>query len=103
MCNRRRFSHSSWPGLTGDPSSLDESWRPGASPGITMEKATASRCRGSAHHPHNIGPLHDQELLAIELDFGARPFAKQHAVADVDVDRDQLAGLVAAARTDCRD
>ena len=34
----------------------------------------------------------------IELDLGARPFAEQHAVADLEVDRDQLAGLVAAAR-----
>src|SRR5205085_10462666 len=36
--------------------------------------------------------------LAVELDLGARPFAEQHAVADLEVDRDQLAGLVAAAR-----
>src|SRR5438876_11723810 len=49
---------------------------------------------------HDVGLLHDQEFLAVELDLGARPFAEQHAVADLDVDRDQLAGLVAAARTD---
>ena len=30
---------------------------------------------------------------------GARPFAEQHAVADLEVDRNQLAGLVTAARS----
>src|SRR5690606_21963937 len=44
--------------------------------------------------------LHDQELLAIELDLGAAPLAEQHAVADLDVERDDLAGLVAGARPD---
>src|SRR6266566_192581 len=46
---------------------------------------------------HDVALLHDQELFAVDLDLGARPFAEQHAVADLDVDRDQLAGLVAAA------
>src|SRR5258708_40334711 len=54
-------------------------------------------------HAHDVGFLHDQELLAVELDLGARPFAEQHAVADLEVDRDQLAGFVAAARPDRRD
>src|ERR1700693_1229718 len=52
---------------------------------------------------HDVALLHDQQLLAIELDLGARPLAEQHAVADLEVDRDQLAGFVTAARTDCRD
>src|SRR5262250_1243575 len=46
---------------------------------------------------HDVALLHDQELFAVDLDLGARPFAKQHPVTDLDVDRDQLAGLVAAA------
>src|SRR5262245_29414636 len=49
-------------------------------------------------HAHDVGLLHDQELFAVELDLGARPFAEQHAVARLDVDRNQLSGLVAAAR-----
>src|SRR5215467_11349956 len=53
-------------------------------------------------HAHDVGLLHDQEFLAIELDFGARPFAEQHPVAHLEVDRDELAGLVAPARTDRR-
>src|SRR6202158_2393569 len=47
---------------------------------------------------HDVALLHDQELFAIELDLGAGPLAEQHAVADLEVDRDQLAGFVAAAR-----
>src|SRR6266481_5457245 len=47
-------------------------------------------------HAHDVALLHDQELLAVDLDLGARPLAEQHAVADLDVDRDQLAALVAA-------
>jgi len=49
---------------------------------------------------HDVALLHDQQLLAVDLDLGARPFAEQHAVADLDVDREQLAALVAAARAD---
>src|SRR6202043_2475378 len=48
---------------------------------------------------HDVALFHDQQLLAVELDLGARPFAEQHAVADLEVDRDQLAGFVTAART----
>src|ERR1700724_4285776 len=51
-------------------------------------------------HAHDVALLHDQEFAAIELDLGAGPLAEQHAVADLHVDRDQLAGLVAPAGTD---
>src|SRR6202022_989906 len=52
---------------------------------------------------HDVALFHDQEILAVELDLGGRPFADQHAVADLEVDRDQLAGFVAAAGADRRD
>src|SRR5271169_4636734 len=55
---------------------------------------------GLVDDAHDVGLHHDQELLAVDLDLGARPFAEQHAVADLDVDRDQLAGLVAATWAD---
>src|SRR6185437_2200622 len=58
---------------------------------------------GLVDDAHDVGLLHDQEFLAVDLDLGAGPFAEQHAVADLDVDRDQLAGLVAAARADSGD
>src|SRR6202048_2432240 len=32
---------------------------------------------------HDVALLHDQQFLAVELDLGARPFAEQHAVADL--------------------
>src|SRR5947208_11529871 len=48
---------------------------------------------------HDVAFLHDQKFLTIELDLGARPLAEQHAAADLEIDRDQLAGFVTAART----
>src|SRR3954447_14492494 len=52
---------------------------------------------------HDVAFLHDQQLLTIELDLGAGPFAEQHAVADLKIDRNQLAVFVTAARADRRD
>src|SRR5262249_12144693 len=49
---------------------------------------------------HDVALLHDQQVLPVDLDFSARPLAEQHAVADLDVDRDQLAGFVAATGAD---
>ena len=51
---------------------------------------------GLGQHPHNVTLFHDEVLDAIELDLGARPFAEQDAVTGLDVDRDELAALVAA-------
>jgi hypothetical protein len=52
---------------------------------------------GIDQHPHNVALFHYEVLDAIDFDLGARPFAEQDAVADLDVDRDELAALVAAA------
>src|ERR1700704_1996989 len=49
---------------------------------------------------HDVAFFHDQQFLAVELDLGAGPLAEQHAVADLEVDRDQLASFVAATRAD---
>src|SRR3954463_2702378 len=49
---------------------------------------------------HDVAFLHDQQFLAIELDLGAGPLAEQDAVADLEVDRDQLASFVTATGTD---
>ena len=46
---------------------------------------------------HDVGFLHDQQFLTIDLDFGAGPLAEQHLVALLDVERRQLTGLVAPA------
>src|SRR3974377_4619 len=52
------------------------------------------------YHAHDVGLLHYQEILAVDLDFGARPFAEKHAVADLEIDRDQLAALVTPTGAD---
>src|SRR6202162_6008824 len=52
---------------------------------------------GPIDHAHDVGFLHDHEVFAIELDFGARPLAEEHAVAALDVEWVQLAILVAHA------
>src|SRR5271166_4231408 len=74
------------------------------SPEIQLLRPKQLRGLAPAHvlveHAHDVGLLHDQELLAVDLDLGARPFAEQHAVADLHIDGDQLAGFVAAARAD---
>src|SRR6185437_10968359 len=49
---------------------------------------------------HDVGLLHDQEFLAIELHLGARPLAEQDPVAFLHIERDDLALLVARAGTD---
>ena len=52
---------------------------------------------GSVDDAHDVGFLHDQQLVAVDLDFGARPLAEQHLVAGLDVEGNKLAGFVAGA------
>src|SRR5471030_1981499 len=60
----------------------------------------ADRGGGTFDDSHDVGLLHDQEILAIELDLGAGPLAEQDAVALLDVERNERALLVAGARAD---
>jgi len=39
------------------------------------------RGAGAFNNAHDIGLLHDQEFLTVDLDFRARPFAEQDPVA----------------------
>src|SRR5271154_2842702 len=55
---------------------------------------------GSGDHAHDVGLFHDQKFIAVELDLGARPLAEQHTIAGLEVHRDELAILVAAAGSD---
>src|SRR5689334_11796277 len=55
---------------------------------------------GLFEHAHDVGLLHDEEILAVDLHLGARPFAEQHAVADLEINGNELACLVAATRAD---
>src|SRR5271169_4443679 len=55
---------------------------------------------GVFDHAHDVALFHDQVFDAVDLDLGARPFAEQHTVALLEVDRDKLAAFVAATWTD---
>ena len=62
------------------------------SPQFALMKSTAglrglADGLGALEHAHDIGLLHDEELLAIDLDLGAGPLAEQDAVAGLDVER----------------
>src|SRR3954463_575825 len=61
-------------------------------------RAVAPALRGD--HAHDVGLLHDQEVLAVDAHLGARPLAEQHTVASLDVQLDDLAAVVAGAWTD---
>src|SRR5687767_1619027 len=58
-------------------------------------------CRpGSADNTQDVAFLHDQQVLAVELDLGAGPFAEQDLVARLDVERSDRAVLAARAGAD---
>src|SRR5215210_8034420 len=87
------------PNLTSFAAMLSSSWfllRGGLASGGLLGRGLAFE------HAHDVGLLHDQELLVVELDLGPRPLAEQDAVAGLDVERAQLALVVqrAGARGD---
>src|SRR5262245_34059716 len=49
-------------------------------------------------HAEDVALFHDEKLLAVDLDLGARPFAEQHPVAGLHVEGHKRALLVAGAR-----
>src|SRR5262245_37477814 len=72
-------------------------------PPVTSHQSpiTRAKARGSAiQHAHDVAFLHDQQLLAVDLDLGAGPLAEQHLVAFLDVESDDLSSLVAGAWAD---
>src|SRR5262249_55642781 len=69
----------------------------------TLRSGGLSRTSSFHQHPHQIAFLHNHVLDAVELDFGPRPLAEQHPVADLDVDRDELAALIPTTRADGND
>src|SRR5882724_10394915 len=66
---------------------------------------SACLCSGGAalEEAHDVGLLHDHQLLAIDLDLGARPLPEQHAVAGLDVERLHLPVFPAGTRPDSDD
>src|SRR5690606_5301084 len=63
----------------------------------------ARRARASAQHAEDVALFHDDDLLAVDLDLGAAPLAEQHLVTLLEIERHELAALVARARTDGED
>ena len=48
-------------------------------------------------HPHDVGLLHDEEVLAVDTHLRAGPLPKEHAIASFQLKGDDLAALVASA------
>jgi len=53
--------------------------------------------------PHQVAFLHDDVLDAVKFDFGPRPLAEQYPIPDLDIDRGELAALIATTRADGKD
>src|SRR3974390_1765665 len=53
--------------------------------------------RGRSDHAHDVALFHDNEVLAVDLDLGARPFPEQHPVTDLDVEWVQFAVIAACS------
>jgi hypothetical protein len=51
-------------------------------------------------HAHDVGLLHDQELLTVDLDLCPRPLAEQDPLARLEFDGSELAVLIADAGSD---
>src|SRR5256714_1048169 len=89
---RRGLSIRCFPGLRGarfTVSSRTRIWR--------VQSGGLLLGLGLDQHPHNVALFHDEVIDGIDFGLGARPFAEQDAIADANVDRDELAALVAAA------
>src|SRR3984893_13834662 len=57
-----------------------------------IDSLSAGLCGGGAalDKAHDVGLFHDHQVLAVDLDLGARPLPEQHAVAGLDVERVHL-------------
>src|SRR4051795_4293680 len=64
----------------------------GGSGGLALERDHAFN---DAHH---IRFLHDDEVLAVDLDLCAGPLPEQNAIASLDVERHELAALISSTR-----
>src|SRR5262245_10490427 len=52
---------------------------------------------GAFEHAEDVALFHDEKLLAVDLDLGARPFAEQHPIAGLHVEGHERSLLVAGA------
>src|SRR6516165_6645814 len=70
---------------------------------IVLPSALLRSGRAALDEAHDVGLLHDHQLLAIELDFSTRPLAEQYAVAGFDVERVHLSVFATGTRPDRND
>src|SRR5262245_27667171 len=67
------------------------------------KRARRSGCRAhrclALDDAEDVALLHDEQLLSIDLDLGARPFPEQNAVTFFDVERNELAAFVPRSGT----
>src|SRR6185437_16211430 len=47
---------------------------------------------------HDVGLLHDEEFLAVDLDLGAAPLAEQDPIPSLEIEGNELAAFVSGAR-----
>src|SRR5580765_1648361 len=76
--------------------------RPARSPG-GARRGALRWVELSADDGENVAGGQDEVLLAAVLDLGAAVLAVDHAVTDLDVERDAVALVVDAAGADCED
>ena len=67
---------------------------------MTIRNVKKALCFQNAH---DFVFFHDQQVFAVDLDFGAAPLAEEHAVADFHVERDAVAVVVTCAFADSDD
>src|SRR5881628_736609 len=78
--------------------------RTGSKPGLEEEEMpTIPSPLASANNAQNVAFLHDDQVFALDLHLGARPFAEKDLVAGLDVQRSHLAVVGASARTNGND
>src|SRR5689334_19092157 len=91
---RSIFSRASWENLTSLAAMLSNSqcvlMKPFLRGGLDLSRRV--------ENAEDVAFLHDEEILAMDLHFAARPFSEQHVVADLDIGRHDFAGLVPGAR-----
>src|SRR6266404_5825523 len=67
---------------------------------IVSSSALVASGSAAVDDTHDVGFLHDHQLLAVDLDLGARPLPEQDAIAGLDIERVNLAVLAASPRPD---
>src|SRR6516225_6671064 len=79
-----------------------ESGTSGTNPRSTAERAAIRPRRAPMpfpRSPKDVALFHDEQILTINLDFGARPLPERHAVTTLDVEGHDPAALITATRS----